>query len=191
MTTTLIFFVTNDGFLHAIDAATGVEQWAFVPPEFLDDQADLLKNEPAENRNYGIEGVPRIQIRADNDGIIESGEKVLLTFGMRRGGDFYYGLDVTNPTDPQMLWRLPGPGPRLLPGNGQSWSNPVPARMDIPGAGQNADKLVLVFGAGYDVKHDEYNMTGTDNSGKGIFIVDSVSGHAIVKRGSGQRDQVQ
>jgi type IV pilus assembly protein PilY1 len=179
MSTTLIFFVTNDGYLHAIDAGTGIEQWAFIPPEFLDDQADLLKNQPALNRHYGIDGVPRIQMRADNDGIIEAGEKVLLTFGMRRGGDFYYGLDVTNPGDPQLLWRLPGAGPHQLPGNGQSWSNPVPARMDIPGSGQNADKLVLVFGAGYDVKHDDYNMVGTDNSGKGIFIVDSVSGNVL------------
>jgi type IV pilus assembly protein PilY1 len=51
--------------------------------------------------------------------------------------------------------------------------------MNIAGAAQNADKLVIVFGAGYDVKHDEYNMVGTDNSGKGIFIVDSESGDVL------------
>ena len=34
---------------------------------------------------------------ADNDGIIEPGEKVYLFFGMGRGGDFYYGLDVSDP----------------------------------------------------------------------------------------------
>ena len=27
---------------------------------------------------------------ADNDGVIETGEKVYLFFGMGRGGDFYY-----------------------------------------------------------------------------------------------------
>jgi type IV pilus assembly protein PilY1 len=179
MSTALIYFVTNDGYLHAIDSTTGIERWAFIPREFLDDQVDLLKNEPAQNRHYGIDGVPRVQIKADNDGVIEPGEKVLLFFGMRRGGDFYYGMDVTDPDNPQVLWRVPGPGPQQLPGNGQSWSNPVPARMDISGSGQNADKLVIVFGAGYDVKHDDYNMIGTDNSGKGIFIVDSISGNVL------------
>ena len=28
----IVYFATNDGFLHAIDASTGEEQWAFIPP---------------------------------------------------------------------------------------------------------------------------------------------------------------
>src|SRR5690606_24042231 len=34
----VVFFATNDGYLHAIDASSGVEKWAFVPHEFLDGQ---------------------------------------------------------------------------------------------------------------------------------------------------------
>ena len=47
---------------------------------------------------------------------------------MRRGGDFYYGLDVTNRGAPELLWSLDGTD---LPGVGQSWSTPVPTRMNI------------------------------------------------------------
>ncbi len=31
----VVYFATNDGFLHAIDTKTGVEKWAFIPKEFL------------------------------------------------------------------------------------------------------------------------------------------------------------
>jgi type IV pilus assembly protein PilY1 len=176
---TVIYLVTNDGYLHALDAGTGKEDWAFVPPEFLDDQVDLYLNGPADTRHYGIDGAARIQMVADDDGVIAAGEKVYLYFGMRRGGDFYYGLDVTNPADPKVLWRLPGTGAQALPGMGQSWSNPMPARMSVAGVSQNPANLVLVFGAGYDTKHDEHGMAGTDSAGKGIFIVDSVSGNVL------------
>jgi type IV pilus assembly protein PilY1 len=178
-TKTVIYLVTNDGYLHAVNAEDGTEAWAFVPPELLGDQVDLYRNAPTGTRHYGLDGTPRVQIAADDDGEIEPGEKVYLFFGARRGGDFYYGLDVSNPADPQVLWRLPGPGPHALPGLGQSWSNPTPTRIDVAGAQQNAGKLVLVFGAGYDTKHDEYALSGGDAAGAGVFIVDSVSGDAL------------
>src|SRR5690606_29222635 len=38
----IIFFATNDGFLHAIDADDGTELWAFLPPEFLGQQVNLF-----------------------------------------------------------------------------------------------------------------------------------------------------
>jgi type IV pilus assembly protein PilY1 len=168
----LLFFATNDGFLHALDLQSGVEQWAFVPPEFLAEQVDLYVNGPAADKHYGIDGNLRVQMAADGDGVVEGGEKVYLFFGMRRGGDFYYGLDVTNPAEPQLLWSLDGSD---LPGVGQSWSAPAPTRIDIQGAPQNADKLVLVIGGGYEPDQD--NLAGsTDTIGNSIYIVDSVSG---------------
>jgi type IV pilus assembly protein PilY1 len=98
---------------------------------------------------------------------------------MRRGGDFYYGLDVTNPSDPQLLWRLDGAN---LPGAGQSWAAPVPTRIDIQGAAQNADKLVLVIGGGYEPDQDDPSAS-TDGVGNSIYIVDSITG-ALLWHGS-------
>jgi type IV pilus assembly protein PilY1 len=175
----LVFMATNDGFLHAIDLESGVEQWAFVPPEFLGDQVDLYTDESAASKQYGIDSDLRIQMVADNDGIIEPGEKVYLFFGMGRGGDFYYGLDVTDPLSPQLLWKLDS---GTLPGLGQTWSSPMPTRIDVAGATQNADKLVLVLGGGYEPDQDNANLT-TDIIGNSIYIVDSVSG-ALLWHGS-------
>jgi type IV pilus assembly protein PilY1 len=175
----LIFMGTNDGFLHAIDLETGIEQWAFVPPEFLADQVELYKDESSAFKQYGIDGDLRVQIVADNDGTIEPGEKVYLFFGMGRGGDFYYGLDVTDPAAPQLLWKLDS---STLPGLGQTWSTPMPTRVDIAGATQNADKLALVFGGGYEPDQDN-PLPSTDTIGNSIYIVDSVSG-ALLWHGS-------
>ena len=173
----LIYFATNDGVLHAIDPLTGIEQWSFIPPEFLQEQVDLYRNDASVSKHYGIDGSLRVQTLANNDGVIDAagGEKVYLFVGMRRGGNFYYGLDVTNPAAPRLMWRHDG---NSLPGIGQSWSNPVPTRVSVNGVAQNADNLALVIGGGYDTSQD--NLAGsTDNAGNAIFIVDSETGNLL------------
>ncbi|HZF28848.1 MAG TPA: PilC/PilY family type IV pilus protein [Gammaproteobacteria bacterium] len=189
---TLIFFATNDGYLHAIDAKTGVEKWAFVPTEFLSSQAELFVDSLTSKTKYGIDGSLRIQAIGDNDGIVEEpdGERVYLFFGMRRGGDALYALDVTLPTHPKVLWRHDS---GTLPGAGQSWSSAVPTRMNIAGATQNADKLVVVVGGGYDASQDGDPVAGTvthpqavaaaDDAGNALYVVDSVTG-ALLWHGS-------
>ena len=141
----VIYAATNDGFLHAIDAQTGSEHWAFIPAEFLQDQLVLHANDATPDKHYGIGGTIRAHVQADGNGVIEplKGERVYLFFGMRRGGSSYYGLDVTRLDAPQVLWRLDA---ATLPGLGQTWSTPVAARVRVQGAGQNAQSLDSLSG---------------------------------------------
>ena len=186
----LVFVGTNDGFLHAFNVADGSEAWAFVPPEFLDEQAELFIDSASATKLYGADGGIRVQTIGDSDGVIEpaDGERVLLFFGMRRGGDAYYALDVTNPVSPEVLWRKePGAGTDAYgadqwPGLGQTWATVTPARIDIQGASQNAHKLVLVIAGGYDPSQDAI-PTATDTQGNSIYIVDTLSGN-LLWRGS-------
>ena len=173
----IVYAATNDGLLHAIDAQTGVERWAFLAPEFLEDQAILHANPALPSRHYGIDGNLRAYVHADADGVIEHGrgERVYLFFGMRRGGSSYYGLDVTRPDSPRVLWRTDA---SVLPGLGQSWSTPAPARIEIEGARQNDRLLVLVFGGGYDPTQDR-PQASTDRKGNAIFIVDALNGELL------------
>lgn len=173
----VVYAATNDGFLHAIDARTGAERWAFAPPEFLPDQALVFADETWPGKRYGIDGAIRAHVRADADGVIdpEAGEAVYLFFGVRRGGTSYYGLDVSRPDAPRLLWRRDGAS---LPGLGQSWSTPAPARIRIQGARQNPESLVLVFGGGYDASQDRYEGS-TDAHGNAVFIVDALSGERL------------
>jgi type IV pilus assembly protein PilY1 len=173
----LVFMGTNDGYLHAFDVADGSEVWSFLPPEFLDQQVDLLVDNSSANKLYGPDGSIRVQMIADADGVIEEadGERVYLFFGMRRGGDAYYALDITDPDSPEVLWHKDSSD---LPGMGQSWSSTTPTRINIQGATQNTNKLALVIGGGYDASQDA-SAHSTDATGNSIYIVDTVSGDLL------------
>jgi type IV pilus assembly protein PilY1 len=174
---TMVYVATNDGYLHAVDGESGVELWSFIPPEFMADQVELYNGDASVNKHYGLDGNLTLQTLVDNNGVVEpaNGEKVYLYFGARRGGSFYYGLDVTDPDNPKYLWQMDGAS---LPGVGQSWATPMPTRINIDAAVQNPEKLVLVFGGGYDTSQD--NAAGSvDIQGNAVYIVDSESGQLL------------
>ena len=179
----LIIFGTNDGFVHAIDMKTGVETWSFLPHEFLEQQNILFKDQAVRYKNYGVDGnmVPII-FDANQDGSIDpsAGDFIYLAFGMRRGGQSVYLLDITRQTDPPKLkWRLDGTD---LDGLGWTWSPPVPARVRAPSLGQDAksQQIVLLFGGGYDTVHDVVDHPSTDDGeGARIFMVDLESGKLL------------
>lgn len=171
-----VYVATNDGFIHAIDASTGIEKWAFVPQELLTRLKNMEINPAATARTYGLDGDLRVlKLDKDNDGIVEDadGDRVWLFFGMRRGGSHYYALDVTlNNNSPKLLWKI---GPSELPGIGETWSPPSIERVNVAGATQNTQKLVLIFGGGYNAGQENYTHQD-DTSGNRIFMVDAKSG---------------
>ncbi len=175
----VLYTTTNDGYLHAIDAFTGDELWAFIPAELLQRLVDLYEDDPQSSKRYGLDGdVRAVKIDRDQDGIVEpsDGDRVHLYFGMRRGGNNYYALDVTRKNSPEHLWTI---GPAQLPGVGQSWSTPAVTRVEVAGATQNSDRLALVFGGGYDETQDNdqgSTFYNTDTIGNRVFMVDALSG---------------
>ena len=117
-----LYVTDNDGFLHCIDASTGVEQWSFVPQEFLPTLYDLYKNAPYAGppKHYTIDGsVQVLKYDVNGDGVIESaqGDRVIIYFGDGRGGSSYHALDVTNPQSPSFMWSI---GPSQLTGVGKT-----------------------------------------------------------------------
>ena len=178
----VVFTATNDGYLHAIDGATGNELWAYIPFELLRNLTRLYFDPRSRYKQYGIDGnVVPITKDVDGDGIIESsdGDFVRLIFGMRRGGSSYYALDVTDRNSPQLLWQ------RTLTDAGESWSTPVIARVDLGATvTQNADKAVVVVGGGYDTVHDtSAHPASADGAGAGIHMLDLVSGATLWRAG--------
>ena len=181
----VVYVATNDGYLHAIDPSdsSGVEKWAFVPRELLARLRSLYVNPANPDRTYGLDGDIRVmRLDYDNDGIIDKtkGDRVWLYVGMRRGGNFYYALDVTDPNDPRMLWIDGATDPNskgytVLPGLGETWSAPIVTRVDVKGTTQNSQKLALIFGGGYDA-NQEGSVQVDDATGNRIFIVDAKSG---------------
>jgi type IV pilus assembly protein PilY1 len=174
----VVFVPTNDGMLHAINARTGVELWSFIPPQLLGRLVDLYRNPVSPTRSYGLDGDVRVlKFDVNQDGIVDraAGDRVWLFFGMRRGGNHYYSLDVTTRTEPVLRWMI---GPGELPGVGETWSTPTLARVRVGGATQNGENFVLIFGGGYDDAQQNYQYT-TDNSGHRIFMIDAQSGNLL------------
>jgi len=179
----VLFAVTNEGYVHALNAVTGEELWAFVPRQMLARARDLYVNDAVAQRTYGLDGNIRVLRHEVNDnGVIEPllGERVTIYFGMRMGGSEYYGLDVTDRNAPTLLFKI-GPnetGSKLTRNAGQSWSMPTVARVNVGSATQNTMQYVLVFGGGYDTVQ-ENGPYATDTSGNQIFMVDAYSGNVL------------
>ncbi len=182
ITDAVVYAATNDGYIHAIDGDTGAELWAFIPPTHLGSLRNLYLDLPQPNKFYGVDGnMVSAKVDINQNGIVEpaGGDKVFLYYGMRRGGDAYVAMDVTDKNAPRYLWTRDAASLPLL---GQTWSTPVLAHMVINGTAQNPNFAVLVFGGGYDGTQDN-TLISTDGLGTGIYILDAVSGNLLWRAG--------
>ena len=178
---TVVYMATNDGYVHAIDGATGVELWSFIPKELLSNLTRLYFDPNSNYKQYGIDGniVPAVK-DVNGDGIIDpsDGDFVYLFFGMRRGGTNLFAMDVSDKNSPKMKWKV------SLPQFGETWSAPVVSRMDIASVSQNDDNSVIVVGGGYDTVHDTASHpSDADGVGAGIHILDMESGDELWRTG--------
>ena len=188
-----VFVGTNDGALRMINAATGKEEWAFMPKTHLSVQETLLANADGEH-GYGIDMTPTIHVYdKDQDGKIEpSTDFVHLYVGMRRGGVNYYAFDIT-PTQtltddsaggvlPKLMWRIEG-GSGDYARLGQTWSRPKLMDIAFHNGTTTTTKTVLAFGGGYDPALDDAYGTaatgGNPNLGNAIYLVDAITGARI------------
>lgn len=189
----LIFFGTNEGFLHAIDSANGEEEYSFIPRELLGNLRLFRENSRDTPHPYGLDGPITFhhiddananESDKDGNGIVDAGEIAMIYFGMRRGGRSYYGMDVSSRSQPKLSWHIQGG----IPGDdfehlAQTWSKPITARIRYKGS----VRYVLIFGGGYDENQDASNtnnLTQTqspDTMGNAIYIVDAGDGSLIWK----------
>ncbi len=175
-----IIIGTNGGVLHMFkdESRTKVtETWAYMPKEFLQNINPLRQNVADSDKVYGIDGSATIYIDdVGHDGTVDKdSDKAWVFFGLRRGGNSYYALDITDPEKPKKLWMIKG-GTGDFTNLGQTWSQPVIAYSKI-----NGEKPVLIFGGGYNTTKDISGVGTNDDSGVGIFMVDAETGTLLWK----------
>lgn len=95
-----IYAAANDGMLHAFDAGTGVERWAFVPTAVIPKLYKLADVNYASQHRYYVDGPITI-----GDAYFDGKWHTILIGGLGKGGRSYYALDVTGDT-PKLLWEF-------------------------------------------------------------------------------------
>lgn len=86
----MIFFGANDGMVHAVDARTGYEVWAFIPYNLLPKLRTLLDGQSVEQFDYFVDSSPKIaEVKVGGTW------KSMLIIGQAYGGTFYTAFDVT------------------------------------------------------------------------------------------------
>jgi len=180
----VIFTATNAGYLHAIDADTGEEEYAFIPQQLIKNQQVLYRNRDSKKKLYGLDGPITSWFHDfNNDNLIYNGSSVQVSreatnsssalttnqefyqiyLGMRRGGHSYFSLDATYRDNPKLAWQINGNDPELdtTPGFeelGQTWSEMTLGQI----IHNNKVTPVLFFTGGYDEYYDPKD-DGTTN----------------------------
>ena len=112
----------NDGQLHAFDAATGQENWAYIPSAVLPNLYALADKNYSSQHQYFVDGSPVVGRHLPERAVVtcSAGQwKTILVGGLNRGGKGYYALDVTDPASPALLWEFTDAN------LGYSFGNPV------------------------------------------------------------------
>jgi type IV pilus assembly protein PilY1 len=178
-----VFYGANDGVLRAIkggQATTdGYESWGFVAPEFFGRFARLYKNSPvitsggADSKPYFFDGPMSVHtIDANGNGNMDTGDQRILFASARRGGRLLYAFDITEPSAPKFLWKITNDSL----GFGELGLTFGEVRMAKIRGQTNP---VAVIAAGYHAGANDVIPRGTASWGRGVFLVDAVTGGLI------------
>lgn len=99
--TKMVYIGANDGMLHAFNAETGEEVWAYVPTAVLPNLYKLADKEYASKHQYFVDATATVA-----DVQISGQWRTVLVSGLGAGGRSYFALDVTDPNNPKALWEF-------------------------------------------------------------------------------------
>jgi type IV pilus assembly protein PilY1 len=171
----VMFVATGDGLLQAIDAASGVEAWAFMPAKLLGRLRDLADAGETRVRRHPAQGGLRLWLEdrnGDNQVDAAADERARLYVAFSGDGGGHYAIDVSTPARPQLLWSL---GAAERPELGEITAPIVLARMRLDERRQHASRQVAIISGGYDPLQ-RARAAGSDAVGGRLLIVDAVSG---------------
>jgi len=172
----------NDGFLHAFDPGTGVEQWGYAPRFLLGNMYQLADSGYPGQHRYFVDGSPEV---TDVFDALAGKWKTIVVGGTNSGGRGFYALDITDPLNPLGLWEFCS-DPAWCPNDtttspttyhndqdlGFSYGNPVIGRRTSDG------KWVVVVTSGLN----NVGLLPTDGDGLGYFyVLDAITGGILHK----------
>jgi len=175
----VLYVGANDGMIHCFDAATGEELWGFIPYNLLRKLRNMYAVDAANNTRYyahdiycdGTPSVADVQIAGAWRTVLVTGQGP--GFGTTLGGglNYYWALDVTDPSNPQPLWETSHTyvsGGRTYRTMGETWSTPAIGKVNHSGAA----RWVAFMGSGYD-NDSSYNV------GRRFYVIRIDTGEVI------------
>lgn len=170
----MVYVGANDGMLHAFNADTGAESWAYIPSMVLPNLYKLADKNYGNRHQYYVNATPQ-----QADIYVDGAWRTVLVGGLGRGGKGFYALDVTDPTSPTVLWEFTadtgaGSGYTRDADLGYSFGTPVISKLS------DGTWAVMVT-SGYN------NHEITNASGRGfVWVLNAKTGTVIQKIDTGE-----
>jgi len=136
-----VFVGANDGMLHAFDAVTLVEHFAYVPSAVHDHLWELA--DPSYTHRFYVDGQVTV-----GDAKFGSNWRTVLVGGLGAGGRGIYALDVTTPqsfSSSDVLWDFTAEDDADL---GFTYGKPAIARLE-------SGRWVAIFGNGFNSQNNQ------------------------------------
>ena len=151
-----IYVGANDGMLHAFDADTGDERWAFVPTVLQSGLASLAS--PAYAHRYYVDGIISV-----SDAYVGGSWKSILVAALGAGDRAVFAIDVTDQNNPIVLWEF------THEDLGYVLSRPQIARL-------RDGTWVAIFSNGYESSRD---VSGTPKTVGRMFVTRLLDGVSL------------
>lgn len=158
----IVYVAANDGMLHAFDAATGEERWAYIPPVVLPELWRLADANYSGSHRFFLDGTLTV-----TDANIGGAWRTVLIGALGRGGRGYYALDITDPLNPAPLWNFTADD-----------DNNVGYTYGIPLVTKLRDTWVAVLTSGYNNVPEGGKYPAADGKGY-VFVRDLATGAAV------------
>jgi type IV pilus assembly protein PilY1 len=177
-------------------AGTGAERAGFIPYSSRQKVKHLARDSGTRDFYY-TDGSPTVAdvwlytspTVSDPASKTRDEWKTVVISGMRDGGNQYFALDITKPSDagyPGYLWEYPRENDpvSITSTMGRSWSDPVITKVKVAVNGDVAnpqDRWVAIIGGGYDPTGDPntgfYNIHAT--AGRSLTMLDIKTGRIL------------
>lgn len=185
--TRIVYQGANDGMLHAFNAASGAEEWAYIPNLLMSNLNNLSRKTGFVHKYY-VDGTPTsVDVDFSNtDGVTGNPNpswKTILVGGLNKGGRGYYALDITAPAAAdesaaaqKVLWEFPNSATTATVKNNTGYSYGKPVIVKTAGKG-----WVALVTSGYNNGAD----TGGDGHGY-LFVLNARTGDLIKAMDTGE-----
>ncbi len=163
-----MYVPANDGMVHAFDAASGEEAWAYIPSMVIPELKNLTKS-PYYHRYLVDGGMTANDVKIGSAGTKNDWHTVLVG-ALGAGGKGLFALDVTDPTAfnetfaaAKIMWEIT-PSSSGYGDLGDTYSEPLIVRL-------NTDQWAVIVGNGYN-----------SATGKAVLYLNDIKNGTLIKK---------